>query len=105
VSAEIAGNNAADLFHAALSDPAMKDVLYKIESMRRFAWLELLNNESMPDETTPAEASSTIPAQRRLFRPGCLDVAGGGWNSRRLSREAAGGTGCQLSLRVVRQCI
>ena len=35
----------------ALSDPAMEDALYEIESMRRFAGLELLE-ESMPDETT-----------------------------------------------------
>ncbi len=35
----------------ALSDPAMEDALYEIESMRRFAGLDLLE-ESMPDETT-----------------------------------------------------
>jgi IS5 family transposase len=35
----------------ALSDPAMEDALYEIESMRRFAGLEL-SEASMPDETT-----------------------------------------------------
>lgn len=35
----------------ALSDPAMEDALYEIESMRRFAGLEL-NEEAIPDETT-----------------------------------------------------
>lgn len=35
----------------ALSDPAMEDALYKIESMRRFAGLEL-NEDAIPDETT-----------------------------------------------------
>lgn len=34
----------------ALSDPAMEDALYEIESMRRFAGLELAN-DAMPDET------------------------------------------------------
>ena len=33
-----------------LSDPAMEDVLYEIESMRRFAGLRMLDN--LPDETT-----------------------------------------------------
>ena len=33
-----------------LSDPAMEDALYEIESMRRFAGLKL--NRSLPDETT-----------------------------------------------------
>jgi len=33
-----------------LSDPAMEDALYEIESMRRFAGLRL--NEALPDETT-----------------------------------------------------
>src|SRR5690606_36554073 len=33
----------------ALSDPAMEDSLYDIESMRRFAGVDL---ESIPDETT-----------------------------------------------------
>lgn len=33
-----------------LSDPAMEDALYEIESMRRFAGLRL--SESLPDETT-----------------------------------------------------
>jgi len=33
-----------------LSDPAMEDALYEIESMRRFAGLRLV--ESLPDETT-----------------------------------------------------
>jgi IS5 family transposase len=35
----------------ALSDPAMEDALYEIESMRRFAGLELLDTV-IPDETT-----------------------------------------------------
>ena len=34
----------------ALSDPAMEDALYEIESMRRFAGLEL-NEDAIPDET------------------------------------------------------
>src|SRR5690606_30625401 len=33
-----------------LSDPAMEDALYEIESMRRFAGLSL--NGAIPDETT-----------------------------------------------------
>ena len=35
----------------ALSDPAMEDALYEIESMRRFARLEL-SDDALPDETT-----------------------------------------------------
>jgi IS5 family transposase len=35
----------------ALSDPAMEDALYEIESMRRFARLDL-SDDAMPDETT-----------------------------------------------------
>ena len=35
----------------ALSDPGMEDALYEIESMRRFAGIEL-NEEAIPDETT-----------------------------------------------------
>jgi IS5 family transposase len=35
----------------ALGDPAMEDALYEIESMRRFAGLEL-NEDAIPDETT-----------------------------------------------------
>jgi transposase, IS5 family len=35
----------------AMSDPGMEDALYEIESMRRFAGLEL-NEEAIPDETT-----------------------------------------------------
>ena len=35
----------------ALSDPAMEDALYEIESMRRFAGLELAD-DAIPDETT-----------------------------------------------------
>lgn len=35
----------------SLSDPAMEDALYEIESMRRFAGLELLDS-AIPDETT-----------------------------------------------------
>jgi IS5 family transposase len=35
----------------ALSDPAMEDALYEIESMRRFAGLEL-GEDALPDETT-----------------------------------------------------
>jgi len=35
----------------ALSDPAMEDALYEIESMRRFAHLDLAD-DAMPDETT-----------------------------------------------------
>lgn len=35
----------------ALSDPAMEDALYEVESMRRFAGLELLD-DALPDETT-----------------------------------------------------
>ncbi len=34
-----------------LSDPAMEDALYDIESMRRFAGIEL-GSEAVPDETT-----------------------------------------------------
>ena len=34
-----------------LSDPAMEDALYEIESMRRFAGLDL-TDDAMPDETT-----------------------------------------------------
>ncbi|WP_333681552.1 IS5 family transposase [Dyella sp.] len=35
----------------ALSDPGMEDALYEIESMRRFAGIEL-NEDAIPDETT-----------------------------------------------------
>ncbi len=35
----------------ALSDPAMEDALYEIESMRRFAGIEL-NEDAIPDEST-----------------------------------------------------
>ncbi len=35
----------------ALSDPAMEDALYEVESMRRFAGLELAD-DALPDETT-----------------------------------------------------
>jgi len=35
----------------SLSDPAMEDALYEIESMRRFAGLDL-TDDAMPDETT-----------------------------------------------------
>jgi IS5 family transposase len=35
----------------ALGDPTMEDALYEIESMRRFAGLEL-NEDAIPDETT-----------------------------------------------------
>jgi hypothetical protein len=35
----------------ALSDPGMEDALYEIESMRRFAGLEL-GDDALPDETT-----------------------------------------------------
>ena len=35
----------------ALSDPAMEDALYEVESMRRFAELDLLD-DALPDETT-----------------------------------------------------
>ena len=35
----------------ALSDPALEDALYEVESMRRFAGLGL-TDEAMPDETT-----------------------------------------------------
>jgi len=35
----------------ALSDPAMEDALYEIESMRRFAGLDL-TDAALPDETT-----------------------------------------------------
>jgi IS5 family transposase len=35
----------------ALSDPAMEDALYEIESMRRFAGLDL-TDDAMPDKTT-----------------------------------------------------
>ena len=35
----------------AMSDPAMEDALYEIESMRRFAGLELAE-DPIPDETT-----------------------------------------------------
>jgi hypothetical protein len=34
-----------------LSDPGMEDALYEIESMRRFAGLELME-DALPDETT-----------------------------------------------------
>lgn len=36
----------------AVSDPAMEDALYEIESMRRFAGPEL-NKSAIPDETNP----------------------------------------------------
>ena len=36
--------------HYNLSDPAMEDALYEIESMRRFAGLRM--SDSLPDETT-----------------------------------------------------
>ena len=36
-----------------LSDPMMEDALYEIESMRRFAGLELCEDR-LPDETTAA---------------------------------------------------
>lgn len=42
----------------ALSDPAMEDALYEIESMRRFAGLEL-NEDAIPDETIIHAPSST----------------------------------------------
>ena len=35
----------------AMSDPAMEDALYEIESMRRFAGLELIE-DALPDEST-----------------------------------------------------
>ena len=35
----------------SLSDPAAEEALYDIESMRRFAQLELLD-DAIPDETT-----------------------------------------------------
>ena len=35
----------------ALSDPALEDALYEVESMRRFAGLNL-TDDAMPDETT-----------------------------------------------------
>ena len=35
----------------ALSGPAMEDTLYEIESMRRFAGIEL-NQDAIPDKTT-----------------------------------------------------
>jgi IS5 family transposase len=35
----------------ALSDPFLEDALYEIESLRRFARLELAN-DTLPDETT-----------------------------------------------------
>jgi transposase, IS5 family len=35
----------------AMSDPAMEDALYEIESMRRFAGLELID-DALPDEST-----------------------------------------------------
>ena len=35
----------------ALSDPALEDALYEVESMRRFAGLHL-TDDAMPDETT-----------------------------------------------------
>ncbi len=44
----------------ALSDPAMEEALYQIESMRRFAGIEL-NQDALPDETT-------ILTFRRLLR-------------------------------------
>lgn len=48
----------------ALSDPAMEDALYEIESMRRFAGLEL-NEDTIPDETT-------ILKFRRFLEQHCL---------------------------------
>jgi IS5 family transposase len=41
--------HAMQLFYN-LSDPAMEDALYEIDSMRRFAGLDLTRN--LPDETT-----------------------------------------------------
>jgi len=45
----------------ALSDPAMEDALYEIESMRRFAGIEL-NEGAIPDKTT------ILTFRRRLER-------------------------------------
>ena len=41
----------------ALSDPAMEDALYEVESMRRFAGLGL-TDDAMPDETTILKAAT-----------------------------------------------
>ena len=62
-SADAAGDDAVDLFHAAgyaLSDPAMKDALYEVESMRRFAGLDL-TDDAMPDETGATAALPLCP--------------------------------------------
>ena len=47
----------------ALSDPAMEDALYEIDSMRRFAGLDL-EDDALPDETT------ILKFRRRLERHG-----------------------------------
>ena len=44
----------------ALSDPAMKDALYEVESMRRFAGLDL-TDDAMPDETGATAALPLCP--------------------------------------------
>lgn len=47
-----------------LSDPAMEDALYEIESMRRFAGLRI--SEAIPDETTPANEHDITAADKLL---------------------------------------
>jgi IS5 family transposase len=47
----------------ALSDPGLEDALYEIESMRRFAGLELAD-DALPDETTIEEFPATPGAAR-----------------------------------------
>ena len=62
-----------------LSDPAMEDALYEIESMRRFAGLRLSDN--LPDETTVLNFRHFLEAHKfgkRLFETIQRHLAGQG---------------------------
>lgn len=58
----------------ALSDPALEDALYEIESMRRFAGLEL-NEGALPDETTILRFRRLL--ERHDLAPKMLQVVNG----------------------------
>jgi len=51
----------------ALSDPAMEDALYEIESMRRFAGFEL-NEDAIPDEATILKFGRSETARAAISR-------------------------------------
>ena len=55
----------------AMSDPAMEDALYEIESMRRFAGLELID-DALPDESTILRFSHLL--ERRQLTKRMLDT-------------------------------